>query len=365
MMGFIGRLLERRRMEREGQLGTRKRRTDSIWGEAADRSPILTIALVLVLLVVCMTVLTLPELRHYPELVPNQLAPSTIFAGVDFSYEDKAATAAKREESTVMQPRYFQLSQTSNEQINKRWQMLLDFVHERRKLESQEKVFSAPDTPVAQEIAALSPGAFLILSQLDKDPLLREQFRDELLRICNDGIIDLSKLTNPAPDSPVRLVDSAGRDRMKRTLKSLLTCEEASKQLSKLLLSYTPEQKAAALDRAALERLMHTLLGDGGNLVLDSKRTIARRESAIKAVQPVMREVSKNDVIIKRNTPVTPMVLDALAAQKAVLEMHNQEDDRWQNFWHNMFWSLTMILFAGFYLAHIHPEITRSSAGSP
>ena len=85
MPGFIARLLERRRMEREGQLGTRKRRTDSIWGEAADRSPVLTIGLVVVLLGVCLTVLTLPELRHYPELVPNQLAPSTIFARVDFS----------------------------------------------------------------------------------------------------------------------------------------------------------------------------------------------------------------------------------------------------------------------------------------
>ena len=84
MPGFIGRLLERRRMEREGQLGTRKRRTDSIWGEAADRSPVLTIELVGLLLIVCMTVLALPDLRHYPELVPNQLAPATIFARVDF-----------------------------------------------------------------------------------------------------------------------------------------------------------------------------------------------------------------------------------------------------------------------------------------
>ena len=50
MPGFIARLLERRRMEKEGQLGTHKRRTDSIWGEAADRSPVLTIALVVVLL---------------------------------------------------------------------------------------------------------------------------------------------------------------------------------------------------------------------------------------------------------------------------------------------------------------------------
>ena len=107
MGNFITRFFERRRMEREGQLGTRKRRTDSIWGEAADRSPVLTLALTTALLAVCVTVLTLPELRQYPELVPNQLAPSTIFARVDFTFEDKAATAAKREDATVMQPRYF------------------------------------------------------------------------------------------------------------------------------------------------------------------------------------------------------------------------------------------------------------------
>ncbi len=361
MPGFISRLLERRRMEREGQLGTRKRRTDSIWGEAADRSPVLTIVLVGLLLIVCMTVLTLPDLRHYPELVPNQLAPATIFARVDFSYEDKAATAARREEATLRQPRYFRISTQNNDQINKRWDLLLDYMHKRLELEKTKKVYSASDTPVAQEVAALSPAAFLVLSRLDKDQLLREQFRDELTRLCNDGIIDLSLLTDQSPESLVRLVDNAGRDRMVRTLKSLLTVKEAARQLSQLLLSYTPEKKAAQLDQEALERLMYTLLGKNGNLELDGKRTIARRESAIKAVQPVMKEVSKNDCIIKRNSLVTSQVLDALAAQKAVLEMHNQEEDRWQNFWHNLFWSLIMILFAGFYLANIHPEITRSS----
>ena len=354
-------MLERRRMEREGQLGTRKRRTDSIWGEAADRSPVLTIVLVGLLLVVCMTVLTLPDLRHYPELVPNQLAPATIFARVDFSYEDKAATAARREEATLRQPRYFRISTENNDQINKRWALLLDYMHKRLELEKTKKVYSASDTPVAQEVAALSPAAFLVLSRLDNDQLLQEQFRDELTRLCNDGIIDLSLLADQSPESLVRLVDNAGRDRMVRTLKSLLTVKEAARQLSQLLLSYTPEKKAAQLDQEALERLMYTLLGKNGNLELDGKRTIARREGAIKAVQPVMKEVSKNDCIIKRNSLVTSQVLDALAAQKAVLEMHNQEEDRWQNFWHNLFWSLIMILFAGFYLAHIHPEITRSS----
>ncbi len=361
MAGFIARLLERRRMEREGQLGTRKRRTDSIWGEAADRSPVLTLILIVILLGVCVTVLTLPELRQYPELVPNQLAPATIFARESFSFEDKAATAKKLAEATTMQPRYFRLSEAYNDQIIKSLDLLFNSIKQRSLLEAEQKVYVAPEQPLAQETAALSPAAFLILSQLEKDQLLRDQFCDEVNRLLNDGIIALGKLTDPAPDSPVRLVDKAGRDRKVRTLRSVMTLEQAAEQLSLLLLSYSPEKKTAKLDEQALKRLMLTMLGDTGNLELDSKRTIARREAAIKAIQPVMEEVNKNDIIIKRNGLVTAKVIDALAAQRQVLEMRHQEDNRWQNFWHNVFWSLTLILFAGFYLAHIHPEIAHSS----
>ncbi len=361
MGNFITRFFERRRMEREGQLGTRKRRTDSIWGEAADRSPVLTLALTTALLAVCVTVLTLPELRQYPELVANQLAPSTIFARVDFTFEDKAATAARREEATVMQPRYFRLSNARNEQIIKEAGKLQTITAERVALEKKSQVYTPSENVLSQEIAALSPAAFLVLSRLGSDALLRDQFQEEVLRLLNAGVIDLERLTNPAPDSPVRLVDSAGRDRRVRNLHSVMTINQAAEHLTSLLLSYSPEIRMAKLDTAALTRLMRTMLGNTGNLELDSKRTIARREAAIKAVQPVMVEVGKNDVIIKRNALVTSKVLDALNAQKAVLKQRTQDENRWQNLLHNTFWSLILILFAGFYLAHIHPEITRSS----
>ncbi len=361
MSGFIAKLMERRRMEREGQLGTRKRRTDSLWGEAADRSPILTLALVLILWGVCVTVLTLPELRSYPELVANQLAPSTVFARVGFSFEDKAATGLKREEATLMQPRYFRISDARNEQIRRQLNGMFTSMRKRIELEKAEKVYTAPEIDVAQELAALSPSAFLILSQLDKDLLLKEQFQEEVLHLLNAGIIDLSKLTNPLPDSPIRIVDGADRDRKTRKLGSIMTVQQAADELTTLLLSYTPENKAAKLDQAALSRLMLVILGQSGNLELDSKRTIARRDDAIKSVEPVMVDVKKNDVIVKRNSLVTEKVLDALAAQHAVLEMRNQDDDRLQNLLHNALWCLTLILFAAFYLIHIHPEITRSS----
>lgn len=359
MLGFISRLLERRRMEREGQLGTRKRRTDTIWGEAADRSPVLTLALVMMLWAVCITVLTLPELRSYPSLVPNQLAPTTIFARVGFAFEDKAATELQRQQAIKNQPRYFRISEENNMEIRKRLRTLFQTMRQRITLEKNKQVYTAPDDQVAQQIAALSPSAFLILTRLDKDTLLREQFQDEVARLLHEGIITIPAGT--PPDSPVRIVDRAGRDRKIRSLRTLMTGEHAANQLTMLIFSYSPEEKVAKLDQTALTQLMLTILGPQGNLQLDELRTAARLESAMKSVAPVMVDVQRNDIIVKRNSLVTPKILDALAAQQTTLQMHNQDDDRLQNLLHNALWTLTLILFAGFYLAHIHPEIARSS----
>ena len=363
MGNFITRLLERRRMEREGQLGTRKRRTDTIWGEAADRSPVLTLALVLILLAVCVTVLSLPKLRQYPSLVVNQLAPETVFAQVDFSYEDKKATELKREQETALQPRYFSISDAHNDRVRQHLSEMFNTIKQRIEQEKQQKVYNASGSTVSQEIAALSPAAFMLLARLENsnDQLLKDQFAEELNRLLNDGIIDLSKLTNPAAKSPVRIVDQVGRARKVRELSSMITCQQAAKLLTNMITSYSPETQIAQLDQQSLERLMTTLLDKTGNLELDSKRTITSRDKARAAVEPVMVEVKKNDVIVRRNSLVTSQITDALEAQKKVLNMHNQEKDRLQNIFRNAFWSLILILFSGFYLAHIHPEITRSS----
>ena len=363
MGNFITRFIKRRRMEREGQLGTRKRRTDSLWGEAADRSPILTASLVILLLGVCITVLTLPQLRKYPVLVVNQLAPETIFAQVDFAYEDKAATEQKRAEAAAHQPSYFTISEVRNDYIRKQTDELYAALRERLESEGANRVYSGGDKALAQETAALSPTAFLVLSRLERavDPMLRQQFRDELDRMLNDGIINPELLMNPTPESRVRIVDRAGRERWVRTLKTITTSKQAAQQLTAVILSYSPELKISQLDNAALERLMLTLVGKNGNLELDVKRTAAQKNEAVKKVPSVMVDVKKNDIIVHRNTPVTAKMLDALDVQQDVLAMHNQEEDKRQNIFRNSFWSLIMVLFAGFYLVHIHPEITRSS----
>ena len=58
MLSFISKILERRRMERDGHLGTRKRRTESVLSAAADRSLALTMLLVGLLWIICVLVNT-------------------------------------------------------------------------------------------------------------------------------------------------------------------------------------------------------------------------------------------------------------------------------------------------------------------
>ncbi|MBE6368088.1 MAG: HDIG domain-containing protein [Lentisphaerae bacterium] len=360
-MNFITRALERRRMEREGQLGTRKRRTESVWGEAADRSPVLTLALVLILLGVCVTVLTLPELRSYPKLVAGQLAPVTLFSRVGFVYLDKAATEAKEQKIRAQQPRYFKLSAAREAQVKQRLRELFAATNTRWLLEQEKKVYTAPDKPLEQEIAALSPSAFLGLSYLVRDPLLREQFESEVQDLLDGGIIDPDKLNNPSKDMLVRIVDSANRDRPERKLESVINCNSAAEYLQKQILSYSPEKKFSKLDAAALKRLMLALLDKTGNLELDGKRTMAEQEKAVQKVGKVMVEVNKNDVLVKRNALVTEEILGKLTAHESEWRRQKLDEGKYQRIMNNLLWSLTLILFAGFYMAHIHPEITRSS----
>ena len=351
---------ERRRLERKGHLGTRKRRTESLWKAAADRSPVLMVLLALILWCVCVTVLMLPDLRQRPQLVPQQLAPSTIFAGTDFTCEDKAATERKRAEAVQKQERCYRVAPARSEQVRRNLAAMFGAIGKRAATEEKKEVYIAPELAVDQAVAALSPSAFQIVLHLARDPLLKDEFTRELNAALRNGILSDGEAKEQDRELPVRVADAAGRSRKARPLRALTTYSEALENLTSLLLSYRPEIRVVNLDREALERLLGVLLNGQGNLELDSERTIARRDAALAAVQPVLVEFKKNDVIVRRNQLVNARILDALAAHDAMLAVRNQDTDRAQKVFQNMFWSLTLILFAGFYLTHIHPEIMRS-----
>ena len=360
MSNWFAEWRERRRMARKGQIGTRKRRTESLWQASADRSRALMLILAVLLWAVCVTVLMLPIFRQRPMLVAQQLAPSTIFARTDFSYVDREATEQLRHEVVRKQERCYRIAPGREEQVWRNLDALFAAVKKRAELEKKKQLYIAPDLAIDRAVGALGPSAFQCILHLERDPILREEFTNELKEALRGGVLDDSEAETHSGDLPVSIADRAGRNRRPVPLRSVPPYSATREMLTSLLLSYRPDLRVVNHDREALGALVDVLFSRHGNLELDSERTLARREAALAAVEPKQVEVKKNEVIVRRNEPVTERVLDALAAHDAVLAARTQDRDVAQQLSKNIFWSLTLILFAGFYLKNIHPEIMKS-----
>ncbi len=362
MLSFIGKILERRRMEREGHLGTRKRRTESVLSAAADRSLALTMLLVGLLWIICVLVLTLPAHRNFPTLVVSQIAPSTIFARTDFIFEDKAETARQRAEREQRQAVFFKFSPTGTEQMRQRIKALQKAVSDRFECEKRSAIYHADaNDQLAVQIAALGPAAFKVFAPLKKDHLFFSNMRTYLDKLIDGGIVSKKKYGQLAPDTPVFIYDSSGRQYRSPVFGSMISCDVVTEKLTSWLISDLPSSEISELDKQSIAQLMSVLVGSDGNLELDEEYTNKQKEFALQGLQPVMLEIKKNQPIVKRNATVTDKVIDALQAERATYESMQKEQTFLESLMHNASWTLIMLLFAGFYLKHIHPEIIRSS----
>ena len=362
MLEFIEKFLERRRMEREGQLGTRKRRKESDFSAAADRSVWLIFALIFVLWGICVLVLTFPEHRNYPTLVASQVAPSTIFARTDFFYEDKAETKRLQQETAKLQPLYFKFSDDDTEVIKQNLDKMQRSAAERISCEKSGKIYSSDQSDrIARQIAALGPVSFRFLAVLNENPKQFEKLKKYTNQLISEGVVSSNLCKQLSGESRLRIFDNYGRHYGERPFRDLITNENAAEKLVQWLLGEVPDCKASEFDKAALNRLMTAVIGEAGNLHWDKAYSSAQYANALKNVKPKMLEIKKNEIIVKRNDEVTQKVVDALAAEKEQVKLLNADYSFAERLIQNALWSLIMLLFAAFYLKHIHPEVTRSS----
>ena len=340
MPGFINRLLERRRMEREGQLGTRKRRTESMLIAAVDRSSVMTLALVILLWALCVVLLTLPGKRNYPQLVVNQIAPNTIFSRTDFIYQNRAETEARKQEIARSQPWVFQKSSQRALKIEENAAALFKDLKQRNITEQPE----------------LSSGVYKLF-----DNIRDGQFKEYLQELLGDGIVSDSLTGSASEDTTVQIFDDANRY-VDKKFSELISCSAVAEKLTRWVIQQAPTVQISEVDRQALHGLMlQRLLENQGNLIRDERRSEQQRAKALAAVTPAMHEYKKNDVIVRRNEPVTQQQLDALAKEREVFNTLSQDDNITEKIIRSAFWSALLLIFSAIYLKHIHPEITRSA----
>ncbi len=354
--------LNKRRMEQRGLVGTRKRRTDTPLLSAVEHSKVLGLFMLALLWAICSLMLTLPSLRSVnAPLVLSQRAPKTVFADFDFVYTDNEKTRLLRKEARNAVPLYFRISDSRFKRSQELLGKFFAAVAARANALKNKQKNPPRDKFFGDLLEELDASSLNLVYQLIQNKEVRKQFSKKLRSVLSAGIFSRAEKENYKVGQQIRIIDSANRDRLPKAALRIPTPSEAARQIVKIVLKYYSPGKARDSLQKNLVKAFKLIIGRKGNLRLDSGIIALKQQEAVKNVAPVKEEVRKYDVIIAINQKITQRDLDRSAAYDK--EYHNRlkETDSVQRIIQNLAWSFILMLFVGFYMYHIHPEVVKSN----
>ena len=359
---LIEKQLNKRRMEQRGLLGSRKRRTDSPLSNAAEHSKVLGLFMLAILWAVCSLMLTLPSLRPVnAPLILDQQAPKTVFADFSFVYTDNQKTKQLKKEARESVPLYFKIVSSTFKRPQELLEGFFALVAARANAIKNKQKMPSRDKDFGALLDELNTPSLYLVYQLIQNKIAREQFSKELTAVLSAGIFSRSEKNNYKVGQQVRIIDSANRDRLPKAALLIPDPTEAAKQIVKIVLKYYSPGKARDSLQKTLIKAFKIIIGSQGNLRLDSEMLALKQQEAVKNITPVKIEVQKNDVIISMNQKITQKDLDCTATYAKEYQNRLEETDSVQKIIKKLAWSFILMLFVGFYMYHIHPEVVKSN----
>ena len=362
LKNIIEQQLNKRRMEQRGLVGSRKRRTDSQLISAAEHSKVLGLFMLALLWAICSLMLTLPSLRPVnAPLILGQQAPKTVFADFDFVYTDTEKTKELRKEARGAVPLYFKIIGTAFQRPQELLEEFFSAVAARSTAIKNKQKKPPQNKNFGTLLDELDDSSLNLVYQLIQNKTAREQFSKELVTVLSAGIFSRNEKNNYKVGQQIRIIDSENRDRLPKAALQIPDPTEAAKQIVRVVLKYYSPGK----DRNSLKKILTAafkiIIGPQGNLRLDSAMVAVKQQEAVKNVAPVKIEVKKNDVIIAVNQKITQKDLDCSVAYAKEYRNRLEETDSVQKIIKNLAWSFILMLFVGFYMYHIHPEVVKSN----
>lgn len=362
LKNIIEQQLNKRRMEQRGLVGSRKRRTDSRLLNAAEHSKVLGLFMLALLWAICSLMLTLPSLRPVNALlILGQQAPKTVFADFDFVYTDTEKTKELKEEASESVPLYFKIIGSTFKRPQKLLEEFFSVVAARSNAIKNKQKQLPENKNFGTLLDELDNSSLNLVYQLIQNKTAREQFSKELATVLSVGIFSRNEKNNYKVGQQIRIIDSANRDRLPKAALLIPDPSQAAKQIVKVVLKYYSPGK----DRDSLEKILlaafKIIIGPQGNLRFNSAMVAVKQQEAVKNVAPVKIEVKKNDVIIAVDQKITQKDLDCSGAYVKEYKNRLEETDFVQKIIKNLAWSFILMLFVGFYMYHIHPEVVKSN----
>ncbi len=348
------------KFRRKGIVNKTRKVEDSAIAVAADKSRILALFLLFLLWAVAALILIFPcKVSVHPKLVKGEKAPKSIFAERGFSYISTIATLEKRKEAVKNIPDYYVIDDEKSENIKRRFHAFFQeitkrFAIERRKAEvsaseqAKLRYIPSPDAPFSREVANLKQEDFVIFSNLFANDTVWNDFSKERDRLISSGIFSADEKNKKSVGKKIVIVDLAGRQHSPKTADDIPTVDQASQILSEKISGKFSTQK-----------IFSSIFSSSGNLKYDNTASNDAAQEAADAIQNVTIEVKQYTPVITKNSVITDALLEKYNAYLKQQQQHQYLDI--VTILRCVFTSLIMVIFVGFYMYHVHPEVLKSN----
>ncbi len=331
-----------------------------------DRSPAPAIFMLVMVWAVSSVLLTMNTrqlLMDPNDWVDGQKAPRSIHANFEFNYIDLDDVEKARRQAEEAQPEFFRINAERSKAISRRFNDYFLQIAEREQLERQgRKYLPASDSEAARLAAETPVGLTASLSSYysggDRDEY--REFESTLADLLRTGIIAAADKGARSVGQRIRVIDQGGRTGLReRAVPAVPSPVEAAAELAAKF--YPALGRTDINTRLAKEftAIATQLIGPGGNLDYDADQTAQGREEARNkaTVPPKTRE--KGDQLVRKGDTVTPAMRRMLLDYTRIEQQASTIDAELAFLVQNMLWSMVLIIFAAFYLYHLHPEVVK------
>ena len=284
--------------------------------DVLDHSKVLGMFMLILVWFVCVLALTMPSFSLFElELMEGQMAPQSVFARNSFSYINIPETEKLKTAAAENSPICFYVDSSSSGAIDADFTAFFQQINSFKK--DSQNVQPDSDTGF---IAALPEPLLNDMKLIAGAPEVLSGLRKYLNLALEQGIISYNDRREFKLEQPVRVLDSAGRERAAKPVESVFTPQRASEYITGEFLKEFPiggDEKAL---RNTLNQILNRIIGDNGNLKFDENKTRERRDAAKAKVSPVWIEIMQGEPLVIKDQPITPEIKEKIEAYKIHLQ---------------------------------------------
>ena len=361
LSSFISKKKKKREMEKKGLIGSRKRqKTEETLSHVADKSRTIGIIILICVWIASVTVLNLPgQKRAFYTLVPDQIVTNTIRAAFDFSYEDDEKTEIQRNQEKSKVPLVYRIDNELTENcINKVKEFISELI-KRSDMEKRGEIYPVDDNDeISRFVGDLSPESVSVLLLIAQNPEQEETFIRNIEFALYRGIINQRIKDTHIYGQKLRIIDHKGRIRKPQLLANLTTPSEAASKIADQVVANYALRNREVLRLAAMNVVSSILKG---NLLYDESVTEKNREKQVADIPPVIIEVKKGDIILRKGQEVNREDICKYDAYRKELKGREKSKNFWRSLLNSSVICLILMVVTGIYVSHIHPEVLKSN----